>query len=73
MNKKLVVFLTSIFIAGLIAMPVEAKRMKKCNNLKISRCKTRGDCKWVKRHAKKRIVVKAHCRKCMKKVGCKGN
>jgi hypothetical protein len=61
--KKVIVVLMGLFVAGAL---VGAPKPKKCNDLKIDRCKERQDCVWVDAFKDKNgKQIKAHCK-------CKG-
>ena len=61
--KKSIVILMGLFMAvALVAAP----KQKKCNDLKIDRCKERTDCVWVEASKDKNgKQIKAYCK-------CKG-
>lgn len=67
MVKKIMTIVIGLLVTGLMAGALTAApRVKKCNDLKIDRCKERQDCVWVETHKNKEgKEIKAHCK-------CKG-
>lgn len=57
-------FIFTIFSTLLITSPSLAANKKVCNDLKITQCKKRTDCSWVKKSkGKNGTEKKAYCRK----------
>jgi hypothetical protein len=62
--KKILAIGMGLLMAGAL---VAAPKQKKCNDLKVDRCKDRPDCVWIKAHTNKEgKLIKAHCK-------CKGS
>ena len=63
-------FIFSFFIASFVTFSAFAGSPKKvCNDLKVSQCKKRVDCTWVKKS--KKMDRKAYCRMTGKKMSKK--